>query len=217
MSGQLQQLANLPIGTKISLPSIKLTASDQTAGSSTNGSVYNLYASPEGLAHGVSDIQIDVEQGGQRGIDGRYYNAIMLVSGSMRVKPWIIEQNEYGTLLDKNSNQGHFSSLDESVAADTPETTLESFSSYFFTTIVYDFDISENSLGTSPLDAYIALIVNGCVVVRKTAGINGYPRIGRYEIPTGPGFYNATIKIVYANKDSVAHNFHIVVYGEFGP
>jgi hypothetical protein len=213
----LQQLVNLPIGVKVSLPSIKLTVSDQTAGTLTNGSTYNLYASPEGLAHGVSDIQISVEQGGQRGIDGRYYDAIMLVSGSMVVKPWIIEPNEYGTLLDKNSNQAQFSSLDESVAADTPETTLESFSSYFFTTIVYDFDISESSSGTSPLDAYIALIVNGNVVVRKVAGLNGYPRIGRYEIPTGTNFSNATIKIVYANKDSVAHNFHIVVYGEFGP
>lgn len=208
--GQIQPVINLPLGVRVSLPKTKVQYQDQTGNG--NSSV-NLYVSELGISRGLSDISVPFACAQRAVIDGENYKEIMLVSGTGVLFTFDFPDSSYHRKLLKNFSQSDYTVLDESIAAGTGATNiLVATKGTQFLSVYYDFDISESSLGTSPMDAYIALYFNNVIVVKKTAGINGFPRIGVYDFPVGLGANGAGITVQYANGDSVAHNFHIVTY-----
>lgn len=161
----------------------------------------------------MTDVSLVFAAAQRAVIDGENFDEVMLVSGSGVIFPFEFPDSSYHRQLLRNFNQTGYTTLDQSVASGTAATNILTYTkvSQFLSTY-YDFDISESSIGTAPLNAYIALYYNNVMVVKKTAGLNGYPRIGIYDFPVGPGSVGAGVTVQYANGDSVAHNFHIVAY-----
>lgn len=196
-----------PVNVKVKLPPGKVQIFNGHL-RTTNFITLSFYASEKGKKLGFSDYSFPLYPQNMMTIDGELYDSVMN-NGPLSVygAPAGMYYSPYNDSRFAVQGLSEVFDFAESVAAGTAATlayTTAPLSAYDL--LMLDFDISESSLGTSPLSAYIKAYMFGSnAIASKYAGINGFPYKAKFKgIIAAP-----TITIYYANGDSVDHNFKI--------